>query len=87
VAGTKGISLVLRLRNQAYDWSEPDHVTGGGPLDRSGRRGYCLPLQDRMPTLVGGGGEEKALCTLARYVDMRNWTDLPDLDPMRHEEG
>jgi len=40
-----------------------------------------------MPTLVGGGGEEKALCTLARYVDMRNWTDLPDLDPMRHEEG
>lgn len=31
------------------------------------------PAQDRLPLLIGGGGEKKTLRTVAKYADMWNW--------------
>lgn len=46
-----------------------------------------LPVQERLPILVGGGGEKKTLRTVARYADMWNWVATEDLDRMRHKEA
>lgn len=43
------------------------------------------PLRDRLPILVGGGGEQRTLRTVARYADIWNWVALEDLDRMRHK--
>lgn len=45
------------------------------------------PIQDRLPLLIGGGGEQKTLRTVARYADMWNWVGLEDLARMRHKHG
>ncbi len=48
---------------------------------------HPLPIRDRLPILVGGGGERKTLRTVARYADIWNWVALEDLDVMRHKHA
>ena len=42
-----------------------------------------LPLQARLPILIGGSGEKKTLRTVARYADM--WNAMGPVDLMRHK--
>ena len=51
------------------------------------RDAYVLPkpVQERVPILIGGGGEQKTLRTVARYADIWNWVATEDLDRMRRK--
>jgi alkanesulfonate monooxygenase SsuD/methylene tetrahydromethanopterin reductase-like flavin-dependent oxidoreductase (luciferase family) len=42
-----------------------------------------LPVQARLPIMIGGSGEKKTLRTVARYADM--WNAMGSLDMMRHK--
>ena len=42
-----------------------------------------LPLQARLPIMIGGSGEKKTLRTVARYADM--WNAMGPVDVMRHK--
>src|SRR4051812_10651536 len=46
---------------------------------------YPRPLQDRVPILVGGGGEKKTLRLVAQYADAGNL--FGDADTVRHKVG
>jgi alkanesulfonate monooxygenase SsuD/methylene tetrahydromethanopterin reductase-like flavin-dependent oxidoreductase (luciferase family) len=61
-----------------------DEVTidsGAYRMDRL--RLYPLPLQPKLPILVGGGGEKKTLRTVARYADM--WNAFGTLEDLTHK--
>jgi alkanesulfonate monooxygenase SsuD/methylene tetrahydromethanopterin reductase-like flavin-dependent oxidoreductase (luciferase family) len=42
-----------------------------------------LPMQRRLPIMIGGSGEKKTLRTVARYADM--WNAMGPLDVMAHK--
>ncbi len=42
------------------------------------------PLQERLPIMIGGGGEKKTLRSVARYADMWNAMGPPDV--LRHKD-
>ena len=43
-----------------------------GRYDLKGLRIQPLPVQDRLPIMIGGGGEKKTLRSVAKYADMWN---------------
>jgi alkanesulfonate monooxygenase SsuD/methylene tetrahydromethanopterin reductase-like flavin-dependent oxidoreductase (luciferase family) len=42
-----------------------------------------LPIQPRLPIMIGGSGEKKTLRTVARYADL--WNAMGPVDLMRHK--
>ena len=61
-------------------WFEGGSVTspGGGHYAFADARQAPLPLQRRMPILIGGSGRRKTLRIVARYADMWNTFGMPD---------
>jgi alkanesulfonate monooxygenase SsuD/methylene tetrahydromethanopterin reductase-like flavin-dependent oxidoreductase (luciferase family) len=43
-----------------------------------------LPLQQRLPIMIGGSGERKTLRTVARYADM--WNAMGSVEKLRHKD-
>jgi alkanesulfonate monooxygenase SsuD/methylene tetrahydromethanopterin reductase-like flavin-dependent oxidoreductase (luciferase family) len=71
-------SAIRRLLDGETVTSEP-----GGHYRFSNLRHHPLPIQPRLPIMIGGSGEKKTLRTVARYADMWNAMGLPDV--MRHK--
>jgi len=55
----------------------------GGHYAFDDLRHQPLPLQSRLPIMIGGSGERKTLRTVARYADM--WNAMGPVDVMRHK--
>ena len=55
----------------------------GGSYSFDGAYLRPLPIQERLPIMIGGGGEQKTLRTVARYADMWDWVALADVERMR----
>jgi alkanesulfonate monooxygenase SsuD/methylene tetrahydromethanopterin reductase-like flavin-dependent oxidoreductase (luciferase family) len=55
----------------------------GGRYAFHGARQLPLPIQPRLPILIGGSGEKKTLRTVARYADM--WNAMGPVDLMRRK--
>jgi alkanesulfonate monooxygenase SsuD/methylene tetrahydromethanopterin reductase-like flavin-dependent oxidoreductase (luciferase family) len=55
----------------------------GGRYAFRGLRHQPLPIQPRLPLMIGGSGEKKTLRTVARHADL--WNGMGTLDRMRHK--
>ena len=80
-----GTSVGDRLNrlDEAVDLMRGDAPTRRGHrarrvLPRQGVRNDPKPIQTHIPIVIGGGGEQKTLRTVARYADMWN---IANVDP------
>jgi len=55
----------------------------GGHYQLDDLRHQPLPVQKRLPIMIGGSGEKKTLRTVARYADM--WNAMGPVDVMAHK--
>jgi alkanesulfonate monooxygenase SsuD/methylene tetrahydromethanopterin reductase-like flavin-dependent oxidoreductase (luciferase family) len=55
----------------------------GGHYEMQGLRHQPLPIQRRLPIMIGGSGEKKTLRTVARHADM--WNGMGTLETMRRK--
>jgi len=55
----------------------------GGHYQFDGLVHHPVPVQKRLPIMIGGSGEKKTLRTVARYADM--WNAMGPLDVMKHK--
>jgi alkanesulfonate monooxygenase SsuD/methylene tetrahydromethanopterin reductase-like flavin-dependent oxidoreductase (luciferase family) len=55
----------------------------GGRYAFEDLRHQPLPVQERLPIMIGGSGEKKTLRTVARYADM--WNAMGPLEVMAHK--
>ncbi len=55
----------------------------GGHYSFDHLRHQPLPLQTRLPIMIGGSGEKKTLRTVARYADI--WNAMGPVEVMRHK--
>ena len=55
----------------------------GGRYAMSGAHQLPLPLQRRLPIMIGGSGERKTLRTVARYADM--WNAMGTVEQLAHK--
>lgn len=65
------------------DGKEVSHRSKKYAFERT--RHSPLPVQRRLPIMIGGGGERKTLRTVAKYADMWNLTQS-DPEAMRHKD-
>ncbi len=81
---------------QRLDWMDEAvaamrGVIDGGSVTSSGDGRYAfddlrhapLPIQKRLPIMIGGSGEKKTLRSVAKYADM--WNAMGPLDVMAHK--
>ncbi|HEX6254411.1 MAG TPA: TIGR03560 family F420-dependent LLM class oxidoreductase [Euzebyales bacterium] len=66
-------------------WGPGAPVFDGGVLGRRETICYPRPIQERVPILVGGGGERRTLRLVARYADACNLMGEPGT--VRHKVG
>jgi alkanesulfonate monooxygenase SsuD/methylene tetrahydromethanopterin reductase-like flavin-dependent oxidoreductase (luciferase family) len=61
------------------------HVTSapGGRYELKDLHQLPLPVQSHLPIMIGGGGEQKTLRTVARYADM--WNVMGTAETLRHK--
>jgi alkanesulfonate monooxygenase SsuD/methylene tetrahydromethanopterin reductase-like flavin-dependent oxidoreductase (luciferase family) len=55
----------------------------GGRYHFDDLRQHPLPVQSRLPIMIGGSGEKKTLRTVAKYADM--WNAMGPLELMKHK--
>ena len=74
----ESVSAMRRLLDGESVTSEP-----GSHYQFKDLRHNPLPVQKRLPIMIGGSGEKKTLRTVARYADM--WNAMGPIDMMKHK--
>jgi alkanesulfonate monooxygenase SsuD/methylene tetrahydromethanopterin reductase-like flavin-dependent oxidoreductase (luciferase family) len=74
----ESVGAIRRMLDGESVTSEP-----GGRYAFKDLRHNPLPVQKRLPIMIGGSGEKKTLRTVARYADM--WNAMGPLDVMAHK--
>jgi alkanesulfonate monooxygenase SsuD/methylene tetrahydromethanopterin reductase-like flavin-dependent oxidoreductase (luciferase family) len=74
----ESVSAIRRVLDGQSVTSEP-----GAHYQFDDLRHVPLPIQPRLPIMIGGSGEKKTLRTIARYADM--WNGMGPLDVMAHK--
>ena len=57
----------------------------GGRYQFDALRHQPLPIQPRLPIMIGGSGEKKTLRTVAKYADM--WNAMGTIEKLTHKDG